>query len=184
VRSKLKVLLYVSLSAGSLLLVAVVGLLVWGRQEQRLPSELIARQQFNSHRNEYIRFVRLLGQHPRARFIGSDGTAKTDAGNSQVVPEYRDLMRSIGAKFVEVGDDGSIEFALWGFGCAICSDSYMGVKYFPANQNAKSRSGWVPKLVKSLDSNELPQANGSIADGLYLVQLENGWYIYRLEYRE
>jgi hypothetical protein len=184
VRPKLKVLLYVSLSAGTLLLVAVVGPLVWGRQEQRLPSDLIARQQFNSHRSEYIRFVTLLGQHPRARFIGSDGTTKTDAGDSQVIPEYRELIRSIGAKFVEVGDDGSIEFTVWGFGCAICSDSYMGVKYFPADYNASTRSGWVPKLVKSLDSNELPRAKGSVADGLYLVQLEHEWYIYRLEYRE
>jgi hypothetical protein len=104
--------------------------------------------------------------------------------HARVVPEYRDLMRRISAKDVVVREDGSIEFALWGFGCAICSDSYMGLRYRPLDSKSSSRSGWAPRLVNSLDSKNLPQENGSVADGLYVVQLEPEWFIYRFEYRE
>jgi len=107
-----------------------------------------------------------------------------NANHSRVVPEYRDLMRRIGAKDVIVGEDGSIEFALWGFGCAICSDSYMGIRYFPVQSKSQGRPGWAQKLLNSLDSKNLPHENGSIADGLYVVQLEPEWFIYRFEYRE
>jgi hypothetical protein len=101
----------------------------------------------------------------------------------RVVPEYRDLIRRIGAKNVIVGEDGSIEFTLWGFGCAICSDSYMGIRYSSVQNNLHRRPGWAPILVNSLDNKALPQENGHIADGLYVLQFEPEWFIYRFEYR-
>ena len=38
--------------------------------------------------------------------------------------------RNIGISFAKstIREDGSIEFALYGYGCVICSDSYMGVR--------------------------------------------------------
>ncbi len=82
-----------------------------------------------------------------------------------------------------VSEDGSMEFALWGHGCAICSDSYMGVLYFPKDHTAE-RAGWVQTVVNSLDDARLPQEHGSVATGLYVVAIEPEWFIYRLEYQE
>ena len=183
-KATLKILLYTSLSAVGLLLIAVIGFFAWLRWEQHLPSEQTARQQFDGHRTDYIRFASLLRQDTGARFISSDGSVDVNANHARVVPEYRDLMRRIGAKDVIVREDGSIEFALWGFGCVICSDSYMGIRYFPAQSRPQGRPGWAQILVNSLDSKNLPRENGSIADGLYVVQLEPEWFIYRFEYRE
>jgi hypothetical protein len=183
-KAPLKILLYVSLSAVSLLLIAVIGSFAWLRWEQHLPSEQLARQQFVGHRTDYIHFASLLRQDTAARFISSDGSVDVYTNHARVVPEYRDLMRRIGAKDVIVREDGSMEFALWGFGCAICSDSYMGIRYFPVQSRPAGRPGWVQILVSSLDGKALPQENGSIADGLYVVQLEPEWFIYRFEYRE
>jgi len=171
-----KGLLYVSL-----LLFAVVGVFAWMRWEQHLPNDQEARQQFDSHRTDFVRFASLLRQDSGARIIGSDGGANAYTGHPRVVAEYRDLMRRIGAKHVVVRDDGSMEFALWGFGCAICSDSYKGMRYVPEDSKADAHHGWLPKLVSSLDGNNLTQENGSIDDGLYVVQLAPEWFIYRLE---
>ena len=183
-KATFKSFLYVSLSAVSLLLIAVIVFFVWLRWEQRLPSEQAARQEFGRHRTDYIRFASLLRQDTGAQFISSDGGVGMNSSQARFVPEYRDLMRSIGAKNVIVREDGSIEFALWGFGCAICSDSYMGIRYLPVPGRPKGNSGWTQILVNSLDTKNLPHENGSIADGLYVVQLEPEWFIYRFEYRE
>jgi hypothetical protein len=92
----------------------------------------------------------------------------------RVVPEYSDLMRRIGAKNVLVREDGSrglngvralgiwlrILFRfLWG--CAL-----------PGGFQGTSAARLAPKEGKSLASRSLPHENGSIADGLYVVQLE------------
>ena len=58
-------------------------------------------------------------------------------------------MRRLGAKQIVVGENGSVEFVLWGFGCAICSDSYKGLRYAPVDFKADARRGWMPKLVNS-----------------------------------
>jgi hypothetical protein len=71
--------------------------------------------------------------------------------------------------------------ALWGSGCAICSDTYMGVRYFPGDRNTGSRRAWAPKVVNSLESKSLAQEKGSVADGLCVVQLEPEWFLYRLQ---
>jgi hypothetical protein len=180
----LKGLLYVIVSAAGLLLVAIVGVFAWVRWEQHLPSDQDARQQFGAQRTEFVRFVSLLRQDTGARMILSGGAASGNTGHLRIVPEYRDLMREIGAKYILVRDDGSIKFALWGLGCAICSDSYKGMRYTPQDSKAEAHGGWVPKLVDSLGSNDLPQEHGSVADGLYVVKLEPEWFIYRLEIHE
>ena len=183
-KATLKILLYVSLSAVSLLIIAAIGSFAWLRWEQHLPSEQTAREQFEVHRTDYIRFASLLRQDTGVRFISSDGSVGMNANAARVVPEYRDLMRRISVKDVMVREDGSIEFTLWGFGCVICSDSYMGIRYSPVQVSPQTRPGWTQILVKSLDSKNLPRENGSIADGLYVVPLEPEWFIYRFEYRE
>jgi hypothetical protein len=149
-----------------------------------LPSEQTARQQFASHKADYARFVSLLRDDPGEQFIGNDGVARDYNGRSRFVPEYRTLMEKIGVKSVLIREDGSVEFELWGFGCAICSDSYMGVRYLPLHHDLRARPGWTAELVRSLDDKELPRERGSIADGLYVVQIEPEWFIYRLEYQE
>ena len=178
-----KTLLYVSLAAVGLFLTSMIGFSAWLPWEPHLPSEKTARQEFHSHQADYIRFAALLRQESGYEFIGSDGGVQMNSDHVRVVPEYRDLIRRIGAKDVIVSEDGSIEFTLWGFGCAICSDSYMGIRYAPVQNISHRRPGWAQILVTSLNSKALPQENGSIADGLYVVQLEPEWFIYRFEYR-
>jgi hypothetical protein len=180
----LKVLLYICLSIAALLLLCAVGAWSWAKWEYHLPSEQRVRQQFESHKADYIRFVTLLQKDPSASYISSDGKVDIDGIHSRFVPDYQDLAHKIGAKFVTVGEDGSIEFALWGFGCAICSDSYMGVRYVPDHPQAVTHPGWTQTVVASLDSTKLPQVNGSIASGLYVVPIEPDWFIYRLEIQE
>ena len=179
-----KALIHVSLSAMGLLLIFVICLFAWLRWEQHLPRDQEARRQFVAHKAAYIHFASLLRSETGSKVIGIDGSIGMHTGDARIVPEYRDLIRNLGAKFVTVREDGSVEFALWGFGCAICSDSYMGVRYSPADANARARPGWTQKVVTSLDSKSLPQENGSIADGLYVVEIEPEWFVYRLEYRE
>jgi hypothetical protein len=183
-KSVLKIPLYASLPIVGLILIVVATLLVRARWELRLPSQETARKQFANHRTEYVRFVALLREDPDVRVVDSDGAVDTYTGRTRVVPQYRDLMGKIGAKSVLVRGDGSIEFTIWGFGCTICSDSFMGIRYSPMNHTKQGRAGWVPTLVSSLDSRSLPQENGSVATGLYVVRLEPEWFIYRLEYRE
>jgi hypothetical protein len=177
-----KVLLYVSVGTLSAVLIAAVGVFMWARWEQHLPAEQTARQQFDIHRADYVYFVSLLRKDSVARFIGSDGSSSVGSGKTRVVPEYRDLMRKIGAKFVTVSEDGSVEFARWGFGCVICSDAYMGVRYSPEDHIPGTRGEWVPKPVNSLEN--LPANKGTVEDGLYVVKLEPEWFLYRLQINE
>ena len=180
----LKGLLYIGLSAAGLLLLLGADLLAGMRWEQHLPSDQEARREFDSHRREYVRFASILRQDPRVGIVGSDGVVSGDTQHAGPVAQYRDMMRSLGVKQIIVGEDGAIEFVLWGSGCAICSDSYKGLRYVPEDFKADARRGWVPKWVKSLDSDSLPQANGSVDDGLYVVPIAPGWFIYRLEIHE
>jgi hypothetical protein len=142
-----------------------------------------ARQQFESHRADYIRFATLLRKDPSAKYVGSDGKVDIDGIHGRLVPEYRDLVHKIGAKFVIIREDGSVEFALWGHGGAIMSDSYMGVRYFPKDPTV-APVGWTQTVVASLANAKLPQEHGSVATGLYVVAIEPEWFIYRLEYQE
>jgi hypothetical protein len=140
-----KGLLYIGLSAVSLLLLLAAGVFVWLRWEQHLPSDQAARRQFDSHRREYIRFASLLRQDPRVGIIGSDGVVSGDAKHAGPVAQYRDMMRSLGAKQIIVGEDGSIEFVLWGTGCTICSASYKGLRYVPDDLSIVSKFTSEPK---------------------------------------
>ena len=178
-----KSLLYVSLAAVGLFLISMIGFSAWLPWKRHLPSEQTAREEFQSHQADYIRFAVLLRQESGYEFIGGDGGVRMNSDHVRVVPEYRDLIRRIAAKNVIVREDGSIEFTLWGFGCAICSDSYMGIRYYPVQNISHRRPGWEQIPVNSLDSKALPPENGHVADGLYVVQLEPEWFIYRFEYR-
>jgi hypothetical protein len=178
-----KVLLYVGLSAAGLLLIAGFSFWWWLMPHYYLPPQQRVVQQFESNRADYIRFAALLRNDPSARYVGSDGKVDIDGLQGRLVPEYRELLRKIGAKSVLIGKDGSMEFALWGDGCAICSDSYMGVRYYPKDHKAES-SGWEATVVTSLDSAKLPQEKGAVASGLYVVPIEPEWFIYRFEYQE
>jgi hypothetical protein len=55
------------------------------------------------------------------------------------------------------------------------------MRYFPIDAEPLPGGGWVPKLVSSLDSESLPKEKGAVADGLYVIQIEPEWTIYRLE---
>jgi hypothetical protein len=178
----LKIFVYISLSTAALLLLCPVG--ACSRAEYHLQSEQWVRQQFENHKADYVRLVAVLRKDPSATHIGNDGKVYMDGVHSRFVPEYRDLIRKIGAQFVSVREGGSMEFPLSGFGCAICSDSYIGVRYVPKEQKNVSHPGWKQTVVASLESAKLPQENGSVASGLYVVPIEPEWFTYRFEYQE
>ncbi|MGZ5261499.1 MAG: hypothetical protein ACXWC0_28105 [Burkholderiales bacterium] len=179
-----KVLLYACLSALGLCLLTAVGFYFLLRYECNLPPERRVREEFASNRSDYIRLVTLLKEDHTARFIDRSGNVDIDGLHSRRVPEYGHLIRRIGAKQVLIREDGSIEFTLWGFGCTICSDSYMGVRYVPKDHKRDSPAGWEQTVVTSLDSAKLPQEKGVVATGLYVVPIEPDWFIYRFEYQE
>jgi hypothetical protein len=105
----LKVLLY---SSASLLLITAVGLFAWLWWQRHLPSDEETRRQFDSHKADYVRLVSLVRQDQSVRFVSSDGRVNAYTGHPRAVPEYRDIIRRIGAKYVTVREDGSMEFAL------------------------------------------------------------------------
>ncbi len=181
-----KIALYACLFSAGLCLLAAVGFRLWPKHEYRLPPEQTVRERFEKNRADYIRFVARLERDQSGHnfVIDTEGKVGIDGVHSRLVPEYRDLIRKIGAKDVTIREDGSIEFALYGFGCAICSDSYMGGRYVPRVRRMDASSDWEQTTVISLDSAKLPQNNGAVATGLYVVPLETEWFIYRLEYQE
>ncbi len=185
-----KILLYSCLFSVGLCLLAPISFLLWLKYEHHLPPDLPpeqdVRKQFESNRADYIQFVTLLQRDQSAHVIviDSDGKVDIDGLHRRLVPEYRDLIRKIGAKYVLIREDGSIEFSLYGSGCAICSDSYMGVRYYPKDPKTGPPGGWRQTVVTSLESAKLPQEKGAVATGLYVVPIEPEWFIYRFEYQE
>jgi hypothetical protein len=173
--------MYVCLSGAGLFLIVLVGAFAWIRWQYHLPNDRQARHQFDTHRAEFMRFASLLRRDATATTINSEGVVDAFTNHARVAPEYRDLMRRTDTKEVYVRPDGSIEFQLWGFGCAPCSDSFKGMRYFPIDAEPLPGGGWVPKLVSSLDSESLPKEKGAVADGLYVIQIEPEWTIYRLK---
>lgn len=167
-----------------LCLLAPVSFRLWLKYEYHLPPEQRVRKQFENNRADYIQFATLLQKDQSAHSIDDGGRVDIDGVHPRLVPEYRNLIRKIGAKNVVIGKDGSIEFSLYGFGCAICSDSYMGVLYLPIDRRTDAPAGGEHTVVTSLDSATLPQEHGAVATGLYIVPIEPGWFIYRDEYRE
>lgn len=143
------------------------------------------REQFENNRADYVQFVTLLQSDQSGHVIDGGGAVDIDGVHSRLGPEYWNLIRKIGAKDVLIREDGSMEFALYGFGCAICSDSYMGVRCVPkVLRGMDAPSGWEQTAVTSLDSTKFPQENGAVATGLYVVPIEPAWFIYRLDYQE
>jgi hypothetical protein len=183
-KTMLKNLLYICFSAVGLLLIAGFGLWWWIMPDYSLPPEQRVVQQFETNRTDYIRFVALLREDQSVRYVGGDGKVDIDGKHGRVVPEYRELIRKIGAKDVIVREDGAMEFALWGHGCAVCSDSYMGVRYYPKDHKADSSVEGTQTVVTSLESAKLPQEKGAVASGLYVVPIEPEWFVYRYEYQE
>ncbi len=181
-----KILLYSCLFLVGLCLLVPASFRIWLKYEYHLPPEQRVRKQFENDRAAYIQFATLLQRDPSAhyRVIDGDGRVDINGVHSQPVPEYEHLIRKIGAKFVTIREDGSVEFSLYGSGCAICSDSYMGVRYVPKVRRTDAPSGWEQTAVTSLDSAKLPQEHGAVATGLYVVPIEPEWFIYRLDYRE
>jgi hypothetical protein len=180
-KAALKIPLYAALAAVGLVGVAFVAFWLWMRWEYHLPSDEAARQQFVRHQADYVRFASLLQREPGAKMIGGNGDVDPYTSRARHEPEYADLIHKIGAKSVRVREDGSIEFELWGFGCAPCRDSFKGIRYFSPSSQSQATVGWPPKPVTSLDDANLPKDRGAVADGLYVVPLGGDWSIYRLE---
>jgi hypothetical protein len=178
-----KAIAYISASFVGIALLGIGGFWAYVKMLYDLPTGQQVLHQFQTRRADYVRFVELVKSDPSARFVDGDGGVDIGGVKRREVPEYRQLIRNIGARFVIISDDGSVEFALWGSGCAICSDSYMGVRYVPLDHEAP-HGGWQQTEVASLDSSKLPQENGSVASGLYVVSVEPKWFIYRFEYQE
>jgi hypothetical protein len=180
-KAALKVFLYVCFSVAGLVLLTAVALTIWFRWEYHLPSDQKARQYFEDHRAEFVQFASMLHQDSKPRAINRGGVDDAFGKDARVVPEYRDLMSSIGAQQVFVRPDGSIEFQLWGFGCAPCTDSFKGLRFQAEGSHPRYPYGGAPMVVNSLGDESLPKNNGAVADGLYLVPLEREWSIFRLQ---
>jgi hypothetical protein len=180
-KATLKIPLYVALAAVGLVGVAFVAFWLLMHWEFRLPSDEAARQQFVRHQADYVRLVSLLQREPGAKMISGNGDVDPYTNRTGHEQEYADLIHKIGAKSVLVREDGSIEFELWGFGCAPCRDSFKGIRYFSPSGQSQATVGWPPKPVPSLDDASLPKVRGAVADGLYIVPLSGKWSIYRLE---
>jgi len=179
----LKTLTHLGAAMIALLLACSLAVWTWIKWETHLPSDQDARAKFSSQRSDYVRFVGLLRKDHTTTFVDGDGAASSEGGSPRVVPDYQLLMREIGAKSVLIRKDGSVEFVLWGLGCVICSDSYMGARYVPTAQSSKADPGWAQQLVPSLQDESLPKEDGRISDGLYVIPVEPEWFIYRLEIR-
>ena len=180
-KAALKGLLYVCLSAAGLVLLTAIALLIWFRWAYHLPSDQKARQHFEDHRSEFVRFASMLSQDQKPRAINRGGIDDAFEKDARLVPEYRELMRSIGAEQVFVRPDGSIEFQLWGFGCAPCADSFKGVRFQSEGGHPKYPYGGAPIVVSSLEDESLPKIKGAVADGLYVEPLDREWSMFRLE---
>ena len=182
----LKYLVYTFALILGLVLLAIFAVFFKTWWEYQLPSQQYVRQRFEEHRADFLQFAKLLRDDPSVTFVENDG--KIDGMGGPLMPkmqsQYPALMRKIGAKFVIVREDGSMEFALAGNGGTIMSDSYMGVRYFPNDHKTNSTMGYTQALVTSLDSKKLPQENGDVATGLYVVPIEPEWFLYRFEYQE
>jgi hypothetical protein len=177
--SVLKVIGY---ACGGIVLLGLMAVLtVWGcmKWQYHLPPPEQAALQFQQHRPDFIRLASLLRKNPSGIVPKDGGWVDVDKD-----PDCRALARAIGSKFVTVYTDGSMNFALWGFGGAIMSDSYLGVRYYPSDHRTDIRPGWTHTVVNSLRSDELPQEHRSVATGLYVVPIEPEWFIYRQEYQE
>lgn len=185
--SILKYLVYTVVLILGLILLAVFVFVFQTWWEYRLPSQQYARQRFEEYKVYFLQFAKLLRDDPSVTYVGNND-GKVGGMGGPLMPktrsQYLALMRKIGAKFVIVREDGSMEFALWGNGGAIMSDSYMGVRYFPNDHKTNSAVGYTQALVASLDGKKLPQENGDVATGLYVVPIEPEWFLYRFEYQE
>jgi hypothetical protein len=56
----------------------------------------------------------------------------------------------------------------------------MGVLYLPPGYNAATSKGWTPTEVRSVDEPQL-WAYSRGRDGLYVVPIEPGWFVFRLQ---
>jgi hypothetical protein len=179
-----KQLLYLFATVLALPFACLLALWCWIKWQYHLPSDQRAREHFAAHKADYLRFEELLRKEPSLASVHSDGNVRTRGGVSRLDLTYKELMRRTGTEYVLIREDGSIEFQKWGFGCAICSDSYKGIRFAPGLLKTSSEAGWDQTPVTSLDDTQLPQENGSVADGLYVVRIEPEWFVYRLEIQE
>ena len=180
-KAVLKVLVYLGLSFIGLFAASIIAFWAWAAWLYHLPSDQLARQQFVGHKADYVRLASLLRQDPNTIFIDSNGEVESRGSHWKFVPEYFAPIRNIGAKSIYLRQDGSIEFELWGFGCAPCADSFKGVRFAPADGQPKYPYGGAPLIVRSLENSSLPKSKGAVADGLYVVPIDREWSIYRLE---
>ena len=148
-----------------------------------LPSDRQARVVFDQRRTSFDRAAEVLQKEKCVGVIASDGTSSNPMCSIPVAIR-RALVQETGAKTIVLGDDGSMEFALWGTGCAICSDSYKGFLYLPTGARPGQVRGWVPAFAISLEDDALPKANGKVSDGLYLLPIDSEWAIFRIKYGE
>jgi hypothetical protein len=180
-KATLKVLLYVGLSLFGLIAVLLLAFGAWIRWQYHLPSDQRAREHFVSHKADFDRFAALLLQDPGAKMIVPGGEVDPYGPLARYVPAYSDLIHKIGAKGVFVRPDGAIEFELWGYGCAPCTDSFKGIRFAPIGGHPRYPYGGAPQTVRSLEDKDLPKDHGVVADGLYVIPLDDQWSIYRAQ---
>ena len=178
-----RTLLIACLSIAGVFALLVTGFFVWTRWQYHLPTDQSAREYFQDHRAEFIRFAELLEKDSAPKRIAPNGVVEllVPPALRMTIPGYQELMSRTGAREVFVRPNGTIEFELWGFGCAPCTDSFKGMLYVPTNGRSIANDPWVPISVNSLNDENLPKQNGAIADGVYVLPLESKWFIYRAQ---
>jgi hypothetical protein len=183
VKAILRTLLIACLSIVGLFVFVVIGFIVWTRWQYHLPSDQSAHDYFRNHRAEFILFAELLAKDPVPKRITPSGVVEllVPPASRMTIPGYQELMSSTGAREVFVRPNGTVEFELWGFGCAPCTDSFKGMLYVPASGRPIANEPWPPISVNSLNDESLPKQNGAIADGMYVIPVEPKWFIYRAQ---
>lgn len=131
------------------------------------PGQTTLKRQFESHRAEYTRFVKLLQGDPYLKAKSAHVETGDDA-----VPEYRELARTLGAKRIDVWEDGSIDFVQKINGGSIMTMTYVGIRYVP--------HGWKPPadMYKQTVIGSLNEVETGILYGLYVVPVEPYWYVF------
>ena len=156
----------------------------WWWQSDQPPSEAYIRQQFAAHKGDYINLVTAFRNDPATRFVNENGEVDTGGIITPFVSKYFYLMHKAGAQCATIKEDGSVEFVLGGHSGAIESDSCTGLLYFPKGTHVGAQFWYTPTVVNSITTSSLPQENGAVASGLYIIPIEPSWYVYRYEYQE
>jgi hypothetical protein len=185
----MRILLIIA-SALVLGLLGLIGLLYgWAHWPFNWPSDNASIALFRDHRAEFVRIVDMVREDQARRYIprqslrinprwGRPNLADSQTKKMPVerFDEYAKAFNKLGLRYgLTLGNESEVDFNIACIGTlAIGPCSYKGIVYRPEAKWATT--------VGSLESNQLPNVNGTVAPGYYLRLIEGDWWIYRKEF--